>query len=327
MNTRRIANVIALALGCIGGIAHSASPGNELLLSGAVESVDRAGGTIVVLGHRLAVRDASSYLPGHLVNVYGTLLSDGTAKAATVQNTQNFVASGDPVSVVGVVRSVDRSSGLVTVDGSRIDYTQLLGNARFALPSIGDSVMVAGIQPSGRGVVLANQIVRMTGVSGNGNALGVSGNGNALGVSGNGNALGVSGNGHALGVSGNGNALGVSGNGNALGVSGNGNALGVSGNGHGLGVSGNGNALGVSGNGNALGVSGNGNALGVSGNGHGLGVSGNGNALGVSGNGHGLGVSGNGNALGVSGNGHALGVSGNGNALGVSGNGSAFGSR
>ena len=280
MNTTKIANVIALALGCLGGIAHSASPGNDLLLSGAVESVDRAAGSIVVLGHQLTVRDVSSYLPGHLVNVYGTVLSNGTAKAAVIQNTQTFMASGDPVSVVGVVRSIDRSSGQVTVDGSRIDYTPLLGNARFALPSIGDAVMVAGIQPSGRGVVLANQIVRMTGVSGNGNALGVSGNGNALGVSGNGNAMGVSGNGNAMGVSGNGNALGVSGNGNAMGVSGNGHALGVSGNGNALGVSGNGHALGVSGNGNALGVSGNGNALGVSGNGHALGVSGNGSAFG-----------------------------------------------
>ncbi|MBS0388528.1 MAG: hypothetical protein JSR15_08600 [Proteobacteria bacterium] len=210
MKTTKFALVTAVALGCVGVVAHSASAEYELLLSGPVESVDRTANSITVLGHQLTVKDASSYAPGHLVNVFGGIQANGIAKAAIVQNTQTFAASGDPVSVLGVVRSVDRYSGRVTVDGAVVDYTTLLGSARFVLPSVGDSIRVEGIQPSGRGVVIANQITMAAGVSGNGNALGVSGNGNALGVSGNGNALGVSGNGHSLGVSGNGNALGLS---------------------------------------------------------------------------------------------------------------------
>jgi len=240
MNTKRFAVLVGAAGGFFGAIAYAGPADLQLLLSGPVESVDLDVGSITVLGHQLGVKNAASFLPGHVVNVFGGVQSNGSTSAALVQDTLAYASSGDQVSIVGVVRAVDESSGHVIVDGARVDYTALLGSGRFPTPAVGDLVRVLGIQPSGRGVVLASQITAIAGVSGGGHGLGVSGGGNALGVSGGGNALGVSGGGHGLGVSGGGNAMGVSGGGNALGVSGGG---------HGLGVSGGGNALGVSGGG------------------------------------------------------------------------------
>ena len=201
----------------------------QLLLSGPVEAVDHAKNSVTVLGHRLVVQDASAILLGHLVNVFGGF-ENSSAKAAIVQDTSVFAASGDSVLLIGVVNAIDKSRGRVMVDGASVDYTALLAQPRFSLPAVGSSVRVIGTQPSGRGTVLAGAIVRIgsAGVSSGGNGLGVSSGGNGLGVSSGGNGLGVSSGGNGLGVSSGGNGLGVSSGGNGLGVSSGGNGLGVS---------------------------------------------------------------------------------------------------
>ena len=249
MRTNRIAVITVFASGLVSAAAVAAPAANELLLSGPVESVDRASSVVTVLGHQISVKDVSSYSPGHIVNVFGSVQSDGSAKLAFVQDTQSYAASGDAVLVVGVVRSVDRTSGRAILDGSSIDYTALLSNVRFLPPTVGDVIRVVGTQPNGRGVVLASQIVSAAGISGGGNALGISGGGNAMGISGGGNAMGISGGGNAMGISGGGHALGISGGGNAMGISGGGHALGISGGGNAMGISGGGNAMGISGGG------------------------------------------------------------------------------
>ena len=224
MKFRKRVLAAGLTLGSMVALAHSAPGKYQVVLSGPIESVNRSTNSIVVLGHQLAVRDAAGFLPGHVVNVFGTVLDNGATRAAIVQNTMRYATSGDQVAVTGVVRVVDRLNGRVTVDGAMVDYTALLGNGRFSPPNIGESVQVLGTQPSAGGVVLAAQFITQprAGVSGGGNALGVSGGGSAMGVSGGGSALGVSGGGNALGVSGGGSVMGVSGGGSALGVSGGG---------------------------------------------------------------------------------------------------------
>ena len=293
-------------------LAYSGSAQYTLLLSAPVESVSKGSNTVFVLGHALQIHDASRYLPGQTINVYGEISRTGSVSAKLIQNTGHYLASGDAVFVAGKVSVVDRTRGTMTVDGARIDFTALLSRPGFVTPNPGRFVQVVGTLPAGRGVLLASRVDSLIRVSGGAQAVGVSGSGQALGVSGSGQALGVSGSGQAVGVSGSGQVLGVSGSGQALGVSGSGQAVGVSGSGQVLGVSGSGQALGVSGSGQAVGVSGSGQVLGVSGSGQALGVSGSGQALGVSGSGQALGVSGSGQALGVSGSGQALGVSGSG---------------
>ena len=179
MKIRKRVLAAGLTLGSIAALAHSAPEKYQVILSGPIESVNRSANSIVVLGHQLVVRDAAGYLPGHVVNVFGEVLNNGSTRAAIVQNTLRYATGGDRVAVTGVVRAVDRLSGQVTVDGAKVDYTALLGNGRFSPPEIGELVQVLGTQPTAGGIVLAAQFIRQqpAGVSGGGGALGVSGGG------------------------------------------------------------------------------------------------------------------------------------------------------
>jgi len=67
---------------------------HELLLSGPVEAVDLKANKISVLGHQIAVRDASAYSPGGKINVFGDLSSRGVARMEMVQRTNRYAASG-----------------------------------------------------------------------------------------------------------------------------------------------------------------------------------------------------------------------------------------
>ena len=190
-NNKLIAASAVLALAST--LVCSAPARYQLLLSGPVEAIDHATNSVTVLGHRLVVRDASAILLGHVVNVFGGI-ENSSAKAAIVQDTRVFAASGDPVLLIGIVNAIDMSRGRVMVDGASVDYTALLAQPRFSLPAVGGSVRVIGTQPSGRGTILAEAIVeiRSVRVSSGGNGLGVSSGGNGLGVSSGGNGLGVS---------------------------------------------------------------------------------------------------------------------------------------
>jgi len=188
MKIRKSVLVAGLTLGSIAALAHSATEKYQVILSGPIESVNRSANSIVVLGHQLAVRSAAGFLPGQVVNVLGTVLNDGSVRAAIVQNTVRYATSSDQVAVTGVVRAVDRLGGRVTIDGAKVDYTALLGNGRFSPPKVGELVQVLGTQPRAGGIVLAAQFIRQAplGVSGGGSPLGVSGGGSPLGVSGGG---------------------------------------------------------------------------------------------------------------------------------------------
>ena len=150
----------------------------QLLLSGPVEAVDRSANSVTVLGHQLVVRDVSAIFPGHRVNVFGGL-ENGFAKAAIIQDTNVYATSGDQVVITGTVRAIDSLRGRIVIDGLSVDYTALLFQSQFSLPTVGNSVRVLGTQPNGRGVVLAGAIAELwpAGVSGGGVPLGVSGGG------------------------------------------------------------------------------------------------------------------------------------------------------
>ena len=141
----------------------------QLLLSGPVESVDHKTNTINVVGHRIAVRDSSAYLPGYKINVFGGINTRGATSAAIVQRTNAYAASSDQVMVTGKVTTIDRTRGRVLVDGANVDYTTLLARSDFAIPAVGDAVRIVGIQPMGRGTILASEIAAL-GVTGSSQA-------------------------------------------------------------------------------------------------------------------------------------------------------------
>ena len=192
---------------------------SELLLSGPAESVNRATNTIKVVGHQIAVRDTSTMLPGHRVNVFGTLRIDGTIGARIVQDTNVFANGSDQVLISGKVVASDNLRGRVAVDGANVDYTSLLANGAFRVPAVGEVIRVRGTQPAAGGVVLATEIVYSAELAkvltSGGQAVGVTSGGQALGVTSGGQAVGVTSGGQALGVTSGGKAVGVTSGGRA----------------------------------------------------------------------------------------------------------------
>src|SRR5579862_9360406 len=156
------------ALGAMSAMA--AGVQRELLLSGPVESVDQKANTVTVVGHQIAVHDASAYLPGYKINVFGGIDAQGVTKAVLVQRTNSIVASGDRVIVTGKVTAIDATRGRVMIDGATVDYTMLLARRDFAVPTVGKAVQVIGMQPIGKGTILASHMV-VAGVTGSSQTL------------------------------------------------------------------------------------------------------------------------------------------------------------
>jgi hypothetical protein len=194
----------------------------DLVLTGPVESVDATDGSVSVFGHRIAVRDAASYVPGTLVSVYGKLRPSGGIAPIATRVLALSSSGADPLLIKGVVTRVSTSTGHLDVGSTDVDYTPLLADSEFSIPAVGDVVEIDGTQPSSRGVFIATRVspidstaASVASVTGSGKALGVTGSGKAEGVTGSGKAEGVTGSGKALGVTGSGKAEGVTGSGKA----------------------------------------------------------------------------------------------------------------
>ena len=259
MKTTAFAAPICLALAIVAAPASSAPGSYVLLMSGPAESVDLSTNTVSVLGRRFAVPDASRVALGHQINVFGAIRSNGSIRASFIQDTARFAAGGDDVFASGAVTAINVERGFLSLGGVAIDYTSLLARSDFRLPAVGDVVAVTGIQPAGRGLVLAGEIHRLYGVTAGGIvSSGVTAGGNPLGVTAGGIASsGVTAGGNPLGVTAGGIASsGVTAGGNPLGVTAGGIAS--------SGVTAGGNPLGVTAGGIASsGVTAGGNPLGV----------------------------------------------------------------
>ena len=230
MKTRKLPMGAGLALAFAAATASSdvAVGRYELVLSGPVESVDRATNSITVLGHKFTTRDVSATALGRKINVYRSLEADRSLGSAILQYTPEYASSSDRVLVVGRVDAIDRGRGHVLVEGALVDYNSLLANATFSLPKLGAMIEVVGTQPGRTGIVLAGAISSAFSAPSSGQAVGTSSGGHAVGTSSGGHAVGTSSGGHAVGTSSGGQALGTSSGGQALGTSSGGQAVGTS---------------------------------------------------------------------------------------------------
>jgi hypothetical protein len=227
MKTSKIAVTTGFAMVFAATLVRPASDQYELLLAGPVESVNLATNTITVLGHRIAINDASTILPGHKINVFGKIEFGGSTRAAIVQDTNTYAGSGDQVLLIGKVDRVDRASGRLLMGGASVDYTALLAQPRFALPAVGNAIRITGTQPYSKGVVLASEIATPVGVIGSTQAAGVIGSTQAAGVIASTRAAGVIGSTQVAGVIGSTRAAGVIGSTQAAGVIGSTHVAGV----------------------------------------------------------------------------------------------------
>ena len=193
---------ICLAMAIVATPSDSAAGSYELLMSGPAESVDLATNTVSVLGQKFVVPDASRVAVGHQINVFGGLNANGSVGARFIQDTARFAAGGDRVFATGAVTAINSTRGLLSVGGAAIDYTSLLARSDFQLPAVGDMISIAGIQPTGRGLVLASEIHRLYGVTAGGiQSSGVTAGGSPFGVTAGGiQSSGVTAGGSPFGV-------------------------------------------------------------------------------------------------------------------------------
>ena len=132
--------------------------GTELLISGPVEKVDGALGTVTVFGREITTDKASQLAPGQIVDVYGSLKRDGSIADTEIDPSAQYGAGGDPVFIKGVVTDVNALLGQAQFGGTTVDYTSQLGSAEFTAPSVGEVLGVDGTQPLVKGVILASAI-------------------------------------------------------------------------------------------------------------------------------------------------------------------------
>jgi hypothetical protein len=149
----------AIVLACATGSATAAeqsSQSAELLLSGPIEKVDAALGTVTIFGRDISTDHASDIAPGEIINVYGTLQKDGTISSAVVEPTSLYGSGGDPVYLKGFVSDVDAARAQIKIGGTTVDYTQELAGAEFSAPAVGQVIEVQATQPLVKGVLLAS---------------------------------------------------------------------------------------------------------------------------------------------------------------------------
>ena len=225
MFKKKLVVLMCFALASAAMQAESAAAPYRLLLSGPAESVDSASNTVTVLGRRIVLRNTANILPGHKLNVFGAIDARGSVKPSIVQDTTKYAASGDQVLIAGAVTKIDQVRGRLFIGGAEVDYTPALANPRFVPPAIGDILEVVGMQPAGRGLILAGNITRSKGVNAGGQAAGVNAGGQSVGVNAGGQAVGVNAGGQSVGVNAGGQAAGVNAGGQAVGVNAGGQAV------------------------------------------------------------------------------------------------------
>ena len=198
------AAIAAAVLGSIAGVASAQPAANQLLLVGAIESVNPSAQTIRILGHDIRVANVETHAVGHVVSVFGNGLG---MQVSAISDSRVFATGAEPVLLSGKVTKVVASTGKIFVDGVAVDVTQVMATSGFAFPSQGSAVTVLGTQPALGGVVLAGSINRGYGVTSGGQSVGVTSGGQSVGVTSGGQSVGVTSGGQSVGVTSGGRAI------------------------------------------------------------------------------------------------------------------------
>ena len=135
---------------------------------GPIESLDPAKGLIVVLGQtfRFGGTAAQMKLIGDristgetiLVSVTGAVDSKGSLRVKGMSlSARQYVPGATDVMVVGKVRTVDASLGIMTVGSLRVDYAAALASGAMQF-SPGQMVAIFGVQSAPRMPLIASSI-------------------------------------------------------------------------------------------------------------------------------------------------------------------------
>ncbi|HLW25099.1 MAG TPA: DUF5666 domain-containing protein [Steroidobacteraceae bacterium] len=182
MTIRSIATAGFIVLGFNHRVAQSADLisdikvlyGDQLEIVGPVESINvekrilTVAGQVVIVSSDTrfdSVRRGTSESWAGLANLHTgdqIAVSGRSNEAATsvLLAGDDYVPGSSKIFVKGEVTAVHPDEGVVYLNGLRIDITPAMSRADFSPLSVGDSVEIAGIQPSLHGDVLAEEVAR-----------------------------------------------------------------------------------------------------------------------------------------------------------------------
>src|SRR6516164_9846687 len=169
---------VALATGLSVASGIGAQPRTERpVLEGPIEAIDLAHGAITVLGQTIRATASRSTVRGDLLAVFGVVRADGTIGVSRIQDLGEYVPGATQVIVSGLIGAVDPLTGHARIGNLQIDYNSLITSDAAGVFAVGDVVMVSGVQPVSKGVLLAavSTLIASGGQSGIGGKNGVTG--------------------------------------------------------------------------------------------------------------------------------------------------------
>ena len=224
-----------------GTAAFAANTTGVPLAVGPVEHVNLKSSTIVVLGQTYSISPAalskshgsaaglSALTAGTLVIVSGTESASGKAKVQSLKVIPQLdVPGATQLLITGVVTGVS-DVGQIRIGKLNVDINATLTSDKQPV-AVGELVQVAGTQPTGDGLFLAQSVA--TGIQGTGATTGIQGTGATIGIQGTGASIGIQGTGATTGIQGTGTSIGIQGTGATIGIQGTGaKTLGIQGTG------------------------------------------------------------------------------------------------
>jgi len=172
-NTARITTCLASATLCaltLGPSFAGAEPGDQLLLRGPVDQVNLRTSQIEVLGQWLSPRGVSvDSLKDHFVVVDGAFDTHGAYLVSGVTEVKSveYVPGATPVYLSGVIASIDKSTGVLVIGGTKVDYTGALHTLEAGNLEIGKVASFTGLRFSDpKTIYAANGGVTSDGVTG-----------------------------------------------------------------------------------------------------------------------------------------------------------------
>ena len=175
-NTGRIstclasATLFALILGMDCASIAGAENGDQVLLRGPVDQVNLRTSQIEVLGQWLSPRGVSvDSLKDHFVVVDGAFDTHGAYLVSGVTEVKSveYVPGATPVYLSGVIASIDKSTGVLVIGGTKVDYTGALHTLEAGNLEIGKVASFTGLRFSDpKTIYAANGGVTSDGVTG-----------------------------------------------------------------------------------------------------------------------------------------------------------------
>lgn len=136
---KTVRNVSAVAVALASTMAYAGA--SNLLVSGRVDSVDAASGTLTVQGHSFKTADARRVVQGQMVNVYGTVNKDGTIANAVLESAPTYSlqsSSGKAPTKAAALTGTGNEAEALTGTGDQAEALTGTGDQAEALTGTGD---------------------------------------------------------------------------------------------------------------------------------------------------------------------------------------------